>query len=74
MVAIPGASSVGQLESNVAAADIELTEHEYQALHAAATRFRPVDKVTRKVVARCQMHVSRLENLAAVLRRGHRAA
>jgi len=42
VVAIPGASSVGQLESNVAAADIDLTEAEYQALHAAATRFRPV--------------------------------
>ena len=42
VVAIPGASSVGQLESNVAAADIDLTEEEYQALHAAAVRFRPV--------------------------------
>jgi len=42
VVAIPGASSVGQLESNVAAADIDLTEDEYQALHAAAARFRPV--------------------------------
>ena len=42
VVAIPGASSVGQLESNVAAADIDLTEDEYQALHAAAVRFRPV--------------------------------
>jgi aryl-alcohol dehydrogenase-like predicted oxidoreductase len=42
VVAIPGASSVGQLESNVAAADIDLTEDEYQALHVAAVRFRPV--------------------------------
>jgi len=42
VVAIPGASSVGQLESNVAAAGIDLTEDEYQALHAAAVRFRPV--------------------------------
>src|SRR5262252_6335880 len=74
VVAIPGASSVEQLESNVAAADIDLTEAEYQALHTASAQFRPVDKVTRKVVARCQMHVSRLENLAAVLRRGPRAA
>ncbi|MGH3420244.1 MAG: aldo/keto reductase, partial [Streptosporangiaceae bacterium] len=40
VVAIPGASSVEQLESNVAAASIDLTEDEYQALHAAATRFR----------------------------------
>ena len=42
VVAIPGASNVGQLESNVAAADIDLTEEEYQALHAAAVGFRPV--------------------------------
>jgi aryl-alcohol dehydrogenase-like predicted oxidoreductase len=42
VVAIPGASSVGQLESNVAAAEINLTKDEYQALHAAAVRFRPV--------------------------------
>jgi aryl-alcohol dehydrogenase-like predicted oxidoreductase len=42
VVAIPGASSVGQLESNVAAAEIDLTEDEYQALRAAAVRFRPV--------------------------------
>jgi aryl-alcohol dehydrogenase-like predicted oxidoreductase len=42
VVAIPGASSVEQLESNVAAADIDLPEDEYQALHTAATRFRPV--------------------------------
>jgi aryl-alcohol dehydrogenase-like predicted oxidoreductase len=42
VVAIPGASSVDQLESNVAAADIELTEDQYQALNAAADRFRPI--------------------------------
>jgi aryl-alcohol dehydrogenase-like predicted oxidoreductase len=42
VVAIPGASSVEQLEGNAAAADIDLTEDEYQALHAAATRFQPI--------------------------------
>ncbi len=42
VVAIPGASSVGQLESNAAAADIDLTEAEYRALHEAATRFHPI--------------------------------
>jgi len=42
VVAIPGASSVGQVESNVAAADIDLTGDEYQALSAAADRFHPV--------------------------------
>jgi len=41
VVAIPGASSVAQLESNVAAADIELTDDEWQALRDAAVRFRP---------------------------------
>ena len=42
VVAIPGASSVSQLESNVAAADIDLTDGEYQALNSASDRFRPV--------------------------------
>ncbi len=42
MVAIPGASSIEQLESNVAAADIELTGDEVQALSAAADGFRPI--------------------------------
>ncbi len=42
VVAIPGASSVTQVESNAAAADIELTDDEYQALTAAAARFRPI--------------------------------
>jgi aryl-alcohol dehydrogenase-like predicted oxidoreductase len=41
VVAIPGASSVAQLESNVAAADIDLTDDEWQALRDAAVRFRP---------------------------------
>lgn len=36
VVAIPGASSVGQLEQNVAAADIVLTDAEYGALCAAS--------------------------------------
>jgi aryl-alcohol dehydrogenase-like predicted oxidoreductase len=42
VAAIPGASSVEQLESNVAAAEIELPDDEYAALSAAADRFRPV--------------------------------
>jgi aryl-alcohol dehydrogenase-like predicted oxidoreductase len=42
VTAIPGASSVGQLESNVAAAEIELSDSEYAALSAASERFRPV--------------------------------
>jgi aryl-alcohol dehydrogenase-like predicted oxidoreductase len=42
VVAIPGASSVEQLEGNAAAADIELSDEEYRVLSSAADRFRPV--------------------------------
>ena len=42
VVAIPGASSVEQLESNVAAADIQLADDEYRALQAASDRFHPI--------------------------------
>ena len=42
VVAIPGASSVDQLECNVAAADIELTAESRDALTDAARTFRPV--------------------------------
>jgi aryl-alcohol dehydrogenase-like predicted oxidoreductase len=42
VAAIPGASSVEQLESNVAAAGIELADDEYQALDTASARFCPV--------------------------------
>ncbi|MCZ8380584.1 aldo/keto reductase [Mycobacterium sp. CPCC 205372] len=41
VVAIPGASSVEQLEFNVAAADIELSLESRDALTAAARAFRP---------------------------------
>src|SRR5882757_5243880 len=42
VVAIPGASSVEQLEFNVAAADIELSADSRDALTKAALAFRPV--------------------------------
>ena len=42
VVAIPGASSVEQLEFNVAAAEIELSPGSRDALTAAARAFRPV--------------------------------
>ena len=42
VVAIPGASSVAQLEQNVAAADIELTEEEDAVITAASDAFSPV--------------------------------
>ena len=42
VVAIPGAASVAQLESNAAAADIELADDEYDALTTAAENFQPL--------------------------------
>jgi aryl-alcohol dehydrogenase-like predicted oxidoreductase len=42
VTAIPGASSVEQLEGNVAAAEIDLPDDEFAALSAASDRFRPV--------------------------------
>ena len=42
VTAIPGASSVEQLESNVAAADIELGDDEDRALRAASDAFQPI--------------------------------
>ncbi|RDH76910.1 aldo/keto reductase [Mycolicibacterium moriokaense] len=45
VVAIPGASSVEQLEFNVAAADIELKPESVEALTTAARAFRPVSGV-----------------------------
>ena len=45
VVAIPGASSVEQLESNVAAADLALTDEEDARLTAASDRFRPVGRL-----------------------------
>jgi aryl-alcohol dehydrogenase-like predicted oxidoreductase len=41
VVAIPGASSVAQLEANVAAADLELSDEEARRLAEASDRFRP---------------------------------
>ncbi len=59
VVAIPGASSVEQLEFNVAAADIELSADSHAALTDAARHFRPVstkrflaDSVRERVLRR----------------------
>ena len=41
LLAIPGASSMAQVESNAAAADIALAADEYGALTAAAEAFHP---------------------------------
>jgi aryl-alcohol dehydrogenase-like predicted oxidoreductase len=45
VVAIPGASTVGQLEHNVAAAEIDLTDEEHETLCTASDRFQPVTGV-----------------------------
>jgi aryl-alcohol dehydrogenase-like predicted oxidoreductase len=42
VAAIPGASTVEQVEHNAAAADIDLTDGQYQALTDAAARFHPL--------------------------------
>lgn len=42
VAAIPGASSVEQLESNVAAAELRLADDEIAALSAASDAFRPI--------------------------------
>ncbi len=56
VVAIPGASSVAQLESNAAAADIELSGEEYQTLRVASDRFNPVTGITaRSRLARARL-------------------
>jgi aryl-alcohol dehydrogenase-like predicted oxidoreductase len=47
VVAIPGASSVEQVESNAAAADIELSDAEDVQLLEAAERFEPVGGIER---------------------------
>jgi aryl-alcohol dehydrogenase-like predicted oxidoreductase len=42
VVAIPGASSVAQLERNAEAADLELTDEEDERLTGASDRFSPL--------------------------------
>ena len=42
VVAIPGASSVAQLESNIAAADLDLTADELERLTSASDAFTPI--------------------------------
>jgi aryl-alcohol dehydrogenase-like predicted oxidoreductase len=45
VVVIPGASSVAQVESNAAAADLDLTDDEVAELTAQARAFRPMPKL-----------------------------
>jgi len=59
VVVIPGASSVEQLESNVAAAELELTADEQAALTTAARAFTPVS-VVRTISDTVREQVDRL--------------
>ena len=67
VAAIPGAASVEQLESNIAAADIELADDEYQALCVASARVSPAvhaevppyrDVAQLKHLAKCTRYVA----------------
>lgn len=53
VAAIPGASSVSQLEANAAAAEIDLTDDEYASLSAASDRLKPLKGIAaaRSLVA-----------------------
>ena len=56
VVAIPGASSVAQLESNVAATEITLKDDEYQALELASRRVAAMVERTSRPLARILNH------------------
>jgi aryl-alcohol dehydrogenase-like predicted oxidoreductase len=67
VAAIPGASSVEQLESNVAAAEIELTDDEYQALNKASARFCPAavkDGSRRRGLSTVRHNLASLKHLS----------
>ncbi len=79
VAAIPGASSLEQLEQNVAAAEITLTDDEYQVLQAASARFLPDafmsphrDLSSMSHLARCATYVGEtiLHDLGVRLGRG----
>ena len=62
VAAIPGASSVAQLENNVAAADIELADDEYQALTVASAQFCPTDAPDASPVRKFHRDLSALKH------------
>jgi aryl-alcohol dehydrogenase-like predicted oxidoreductase len=65
VVVIPGASSVAQAESNAAAAELELTDDQDQALTAASDAYQP----TVGVAALGPLVRTRADGLAARVRR-----
>jgi aryl-alcohol dehydrogenase-like predicted oxidoreductase len=64
VVAIPGASSVRQLEENVEAAEIELADDEYVALSKASAQFCPDAPVDVSVLRRLRGHLSAVRHTA----------
>lgn len=64
VAAIPGASSVRQLESNVAAADIELADDEYQALTMASAQFCPTEAPDASPLRQLHRNLSALKHSA----------
>jgi hypothetical protein len=65
VAAISGASSVAQLESNVAAVEIELADDEYQALNTASARFCPSvvpDRSARRNLSALRYNLSQLKH------------
>lgn len=68
VVVIPGASAVEQAERNAAAADIELSQDEEDALSAASDAYRPVSGPGAVVRARAQVFRSRVHKVATGLR------
>ena len=64
VIAIPGASSVRQLEENVAAAEIELADDEYGALSKASARFCPGGPGEVSVVRKLRGQLSAVRHTA----------
>jgi aryl-alcohol dehydrogenase-like predicted oxidoreductase len=71
VVVIPGASSIAQVEQNIAAADLELTDDEDAALTAAADDYRPIggrDAVIRITQVRAGRAANRVRRAVEGLR------
>jgi aryl-alcohol dehydrogenase-like predicted oxidoreductase len=64
VAAIPGASSVEQLELNVAAAEIELSDDEYHALNTASAGFRPTAATNTRSASKIHRNLSAVKHSA----------
>jgi aryl-alcohol dehydrogenase-like predicted oxidoreductase len=62
VAAIPGASSVRQLEENVASAEIDLADDEYQALNAASAQFLPAVTADPRMLRRLRHNAGALKH------------